>query len=68
DLPCWLADEDVHKGIKLMLEVDCCCNGSRLSKEQSILQEWFAIEWLSIKATLEDAGECRCYFYFVVSQ
>ncbi|KIN95987.1 hypothetical protein M404DRAFT_94043, partial [Pisolithus tinctorius Marx 270] len=50
--PCWLADESVHKGIRLMLEVDHCNEEERrLSREQSIIWEWFSMEWLSVKST-----------------
>ena len=32
--PCWLADESVHKGIRVMLEVDHCNEEERrLSRE-----------------------------------
>ncbi|KAI6019753.1 hypothetical protein F5J12DRAFT_904163 [Pisolithus orientalis] len=55
--PSWLADEGVHKGIRLMLEVDSCNKEERiLSREQSALQEWFSVEWQSVQVTLEHAA------------
>ncbi|KAI6127057.1 hypothetical protein F5141DRAFT_1186285 [Pisolithus sp. B1] len=42
--PQWLADDAVHKGIRLM----------RLSREQSVLQEWFSMEWKSLHRALEN--------------
>ncbi|KAI6008148.1 hypothetical protein F5J12DRAFT_905259 [Pisolithus orientalis] len=50
DPPGWLADEGVCKGIRLMLEVDHCNEEERrLSREQTILQEWFSVEWKSVE-------------------
>ncbi|KAI6163407.1 hypothetical protein EDD17DRAFT_1776111 [Pisolithus thermaeus] len=56
--PRWLADEAVHKGIRLMLEVDRCNEEERrLSREQSVLQEWFSMEWKSLHRALENEAE-----------
>ncbi|KAI6101077.1 hypothetical protein EV401DRAFT_1894232 [Pisolithus croceorrhizus] len=53
--PRWLADEAVHKGIRLMLEVDRCNEEERrLSREWSVLQEWFSMEWKSLHRALEN--------------
>jgi len=69
DAPAWLADESVRKGIKLMLEVDHCNEEERrLSREQSILQEWFSMEWLSVQIALKSAGECKFYCHITISQ
>ncbi|KAI6154686.1 hypothetical protein BKA82DRAFT_135140 [Pisolithus tinctorius] len=58
DPPGWLADEGVCKGIRLMLEVDHCNEEERrLSREQTILQEWFSVEWQSVEAAQNNAGE-----------
>ncbi|KAI6099041.1 hypothetical protein F5141DRAFT_959937, partial [Pisolithus sp. B1] len=44
--PHWFADGTVCKGIRLMLEVDQCKEEERrLSREWSVLQEWFTKEW-----------------------
>ncbi|KAI6009133.1 hypothetical protein EDC04DRAFT_2610725 [Pisolithus marmoratus] len=62
EIPHWLADADVCKGIRLMLEVDCCNEEERrLSREQSALQEWFAAEWQSLQGALENAAEYYKY-------
>ncbi|KAI6167670.1 hypothetical protein EDD17DRAFT_1773287 [Pisolithus thermaeus] len=59
--PQWLADEAVRKGIRLMLEVDHCNEEERrLSRERSVLQEWFSMEWKSLHRALENEGQCRC--------
>ncbi|KAI6100892.1 hypothetical protein EV401DRAFT_2080701 [Pisolithus croceorrhizus] len=56
--PQWLADEAVHKGIRLMLEVDRCNEEERrLSRERSVLQEWFSMEWKSLHRALENEAE-----------
>ncbi|KAI6114657.1 hypothetical protein EV401DRAFT_2058510 [Pisolithus croceorrhizus] len=53
--PRWLADEAVRKGIRLMLEVDRCNEEERrLSRERSVLQEWFSMEWKSLHRALEN--------------
>ncbi|KAI6163378.1 hypothetical protein EDD17DRAFT_1507371 [Pisolithus thermaeus] len=55
--PCWLSDGTVHKGIRLMLEIDWCNEEERrLSREQSVLQEWFSKEWQSLQKALEDTA------------
>ncbi|KAI6157713.1 hypothetical protein BKA82DRAFT_4009978 [Pisolithus tinctorius] len=60
--PSWLADEAVHKGIRLMLEVDHCNEEERrLSREWSALQEWFSVEWQSVQVTLEHADKSYKY-------
>jgi hypothetical protein len=58
----------VHKGIRLMLEIDQCNEEERrLSREQSVLQEWFSKEWQSLQKALEDTGQCRCQFHVTIS-
>ncbi|KAI6096679.1 hypothetical protein EV401DRAFT_1895699 [Pisolithus croceorrhizus] len=53
--PHWFADGTVCKGIRLMLEVDQCNEEERrLSREWSVLQEWFTKEWQSPQKALED--------------
>ncbi|KAI6016342.1 hypothetical protein BKA83DRAFT_4128954 [Pisolithus microcarpus] len=60
--PNWLADAGVHKGIRLMLEVDQCNEEERrLSREQSVLQEWFSMEWQNLQRALENAAEYYKY-------
>ncbi|KAI6147562.1 hypothetical protein EDD17DRAFT_1781038 [Pisolithus thermaeus] len=56
--PCWLADGTVCKGIRLMLEINQCNEEERrLSREQSVLQEWFSKEWQNLQKALEDTGK-----------
>ncbi|KAI5982636.1 hypothetical protein EDD15DRAFT_2391151 [Pisolithus albus] len=58
DPPRWLADEDVRKGIRFMLEVDRCNEEERrLSRERTILQEWFAVEWHHVQVALANADQ-----------
>ena len=69
DPPHWLADDNVCKGIRLMLEMDCCNEEERrLSREQSLLQEWFSVEWLKVQTSLEDAGENKYDIHHTFSQ
>ena len=65
--PQWLADEGVCKGIKLMLEIDRCNEEERqLSREQSVLQVWFAMEWLSVQNALKNIGEHNhCMWHYL---
>ncbi|KAI6017566.1 hypothetical protein PISMIDRAFT_16412 [Pisolithus microcarpus 441] len=45
-----------------MLEVDCCNEEERrLSRERSILQEWFALEWCLVQVALGKADEHFMY-------
>ena len=67
--PRWLADEGVRKGIRLMLEIDRCNEEEkRLSRECTILQKWFSIEWKSVNAALGGAGEYGHYFHSIILQ
>ncbi|KAI5989530.1 hypothetical protein EDD15DRAFT_2171326, partial [Pisolithus albus] len=60
--PKWLVDAGVRKGIRLMLEVDRCNEEERrLSRERSVLQEWFSMEWQNLQKTLENAAEYYKY-------
>ena len=69
DPPRWLADEDVRKGIRLMLEIDHCNEEERrLSRERSVLQEWFSVEWLKVQTSLENAGEKKSPIADTISQ
>ncbi|KIK74888.1 hypothetical protein PAXRUDRAFT_174385, partial [Paxillus rubicundulus Ve08.2h10] len=63
EAPMWLADDQVHRGICFMLELDRCEEEERrLMQEHCILQEWFMAEWLAMEWSLVDAGE-RLYYY-----
>ena len=51
-----------------MLEVDHCNEEERrLSRKQSILQEWFASEWLKIETVLNNGGEYNVISIFTIS-
>ena len=65
--PRWLADKGVWKGIRLMLEIDHCDEEERrLSRECTILQKWFAIEWQSVNAALGGAGKYGHSFHSLI--
>ncbi|EIN03646.1 hypothetical protein PUNSTDRAFT_35949, partial [Punctularia strigosozonata HHB-11173 SS5] len=54
-IPRWLADENVRKGIRAMLEVDRCEEELvRLRKERTTLQEWLQDEWAALQGALVD--------------
>lgn len=54
EVPRWLGDEDVHKGIKAMLELDRCKEElQRLSYERSAMQEWFMEEWKCVTNAMD---------------
>ncbi|KAF8841615.1 hypothetical protein BDN67DRAFT_989616 [Paxillus ammoniavirescens] len=56
--PLWLADDAVHQGICLMLEVDRCEEKERrLMREHCVLQEWYMSEWLAMEQALGNAGK-----------
>ncbi|KIJ18798.1 hypothetical protein PAXINDRAFT_70654, partial [Paxillus involutus ATCC 200175] len=59
DPPLWLSDEDVHMGIRHLLEYDRCEEEARLSWECAILQEWMISEWNSVQQTRDEAGTVR---------
>jgi len=46
DIPLWLGDDDVRRGIKVLLELDRCNEEQRrLCKEREAMQEWMMEEW-----------------------
>ncbi|KAK7459463.1 hypothetical protein VKT23_009446 [Stygiomarasmius scandens] len=54
--PPWMVDENVHKGIRAMLELDCCAEESaRLRIQHQSLQEWFVEEWQVLMVAMEKA-------------
>ncbi|THU86821.1 hypothetical protein K435DRAFT_682930 [Dendrothele bispora CBS 962.96] len=55
--PPWLADENIRKGIRSMLEVDRCDEeDERLGVEMRSLQEWFKEKWEVVERKLEETG------------
>ena len=54
EIPLWLGDENVRKGIKSMLELDRCNEEERrLSYERSAMQDWFIEEWKCVTMAIE---------------
>ncbi|THU96545.1 hypothetical protein K435DRAFT_819426 [Dendrothele bispora CBS 962.96] len=52
--PPWMADEDVRKGIRSMLEIDRCNEeDDRLAREMQSMKEWFIEEWSVVVETAE---------------
>jgi len=45
ELPCWLCDDNVQKGIRSLLDLDWCMEEqNHLSRERCALQEWMIEE------------------------
>ncbi|KAJ7581690.1 hypothetical protein C8J56DRAFT_1006012 [Mycena floridula] len=56
--PAWLADDNVRQGIRLMLEVDRCCEEEvRLQREKTSLQAWMNLEWKTINTFIKKSLE-----------
>ncbi|KAH8115012.1 hypothetical protein DFH11DRAFT_1507975 [Phellopilus nigrolimitatus] len=56
DIPRWLGDENVRKGIKALLEVRRCREElQRLAKERLAMQDWFAETWLQTSKAFESS-------------
>ncbi|KAJ3725528.1 hypothetical protein DFJ43DRAFT_1196795 [Lentinula guzmanii] len=54
ELPLWLCDEGVRKGIQAKLELDRCNEElRRLTHERKTLREWMAEEWDVLCTTIE---------------
>jgi len=58
ELPRWLCDDNVRKGIQSLLELDRCMEEqSRLSRERCALQEWMIEEWRCVNLAMESTGD-----------
>ncbi|KAJ7891128.1 hypothetical protein B0H13DRAFT_2234846 [Mycena leptocephala] len=56
DPPLWLCDDQVHAGIKAVLQLDRCDEeDARLLREKCALRVWFAKEWDTVSKAIEDA-------------
>ncbi|KAH8113030.1 hypothetical protein DFH11DRAFT_1511011 [Phellopilus nigrolimitatus] len=56
DIPRWLGDENVRKGIKALLEVRRCREElQRLDKERFAMQDWFAETWSQTSKAFESS-------------
>jgi hypothetical protein len=54
EIPGWLGDENVRKGIKFMLELDRCHEEERrLSYERSAMQDWLIEEWKCVTMAIK---------------
>ena len=54
EIPGWLGDENVRKGIKFMLELDRCHEEERrLSYERSAMQDWLIEEWKRVTMAIK---------------
>ena len=54
----WLCDENVRKGIRLVLQLDRCKEKEcRLYAERASMQEWFREKWECTSRTLSSTGE-----------
>ncbi|EDR00252.1 uncharacterized protein LACBIDRAFT_334226 [Laccaria bicolor S238N-H82] len=54
EIPNWLGDENVRKGIKSMLELDRCNEEERrLSYERSAMQDWLIEEWKCVTMAMK---------------
>ncbi|KAJ7604905.1 hypothetical protein FB45DRAFT_767951, partial [Roridomyces roridus] len=57
EVPPWLGDESVRKGIRAMLVVDRANEEDRiLEKERRSLRIWFAEEWSMLELAIQHAG------------
>ncbi|KAK7444534.1 hypothetical protein VKT23_015212 [Stygiomarasmius scandens] len=56
--PPWMADDNVRKGIRAMLEIDRCDEeDERLAIEMRAMKEWFTEEWEVLMKTIEATGD-----------
>lgn len=54
----WQCNEEVRRGIRLMLQYDRCIEEERqLRRERTAMQEWFVEEWQSTQKALDTVGE-----------
>ena len=57
DVPQWMCNENVRRGIKYLLELDRCIEEEdRLQRERCTLQEWLHEEWECLELAISDAG------------
>lgn len=63
EVPRWLGDENVRRGIPAFLEVKRCNEElCRLAKERTTLQRWFRQTWQQTSAALSHTCECSTHF------
>jgi hypothetical protein len=60
EIPDWMGNEDVRKGIKSLLELDRCQEEERrICKERLAMQEWMLEEWQCVTEAIKTSGMCR---------
>ena len=63
NIPEWLGNDEVHTGIKALLEYDRCVEEMRRVKhERTYMQEWFQEEWMVVQAAIEDTTDINILF------
>ncbi|KAG1847699.1 hypothetical protein F4604DRAFT_1687955 [Suillus subluteus] len=56
DPPRWLANDNVHQGIRLLLDLDRCLEEEdRLRRERCVMQECMILEWTALQEAQEVA-------------
>jgi hypothetical protein len=59
DPPIWMCNDDVRRGIKALLEIDCCMEEeAHLVHERRALQVWFSEEWKIVMEGCQVTGGC----------
>lgn len=57
DVPRWMKEEDIRKGIIALIDLDRCAEEeSRILSERQAMQEWFAEEWDLHCQAIRNAG------------
>jgi hypothetical protein len=63
DIPDWLGNDQVHGGIKVLLEYDHCVEEmQRIKHEHVNMQEWFLEEWVVLQKALECTTDNRVVY------
>jgi hypothetical protein len=62
EIPGWMGNDDIRKGIKTLLELDRCEEEERrLCKERQAMQEWMIEEWLCVCDAIRICGMYICF-------
>lgn len=65
DIPRWLGEENVRKGINLLLQVKRCREElNRLAREKIALREWFLDLWSRTSLALRSSGTLSLLYGF----
>ncbi|TFK31561.1 hypothetical protein BDQ12DRAFT_701529 [Crucibulum laeve] len=61
EIPLWLGNEDVQKGIKAVLEFDWCSEEKLcLAQERQSMQEWISEEWIAVLRAEQNTDNVDC--------